>query len=90
MFDIHLFPFDEDDEWDDEAVENYCSELTEEFATSPEGEAHADPAAEGLGDCFFGCEFSRQRRHGLPGLFQLPTGVHPGKKSLKDARLDRI
>ncbi len=37
MFDIHNSPVDEYGEWDDGAVEDYCQELMEQFADSPEG-----------------------------------------------------
>ncbi len=46
MFDIRQTPTDEDGEWDDGAVEDYCNGLMEEFAASPEGSA----AAEHYGD----------------------------------------
>ena len=39
MFDIHQSPSDEHGEWDEGAVEDYCNDLMESFATSPEGSA---------------------------------------------------
>jgi hypothetical protein len=46
MFDIHQTPTDENGEWEDGAVEDYCNGLMAEFAVSPEGCA----AAEHFGD----------------------------------------
>ena len=42
MFDIHQSPCDECGEWDESEVEDYCNELIEAFAASPEGEAVAE------------------------------------------------
>jgi hypothetical protein len=42
MFDIHQTTTDENGDWDDAAVENYCNGLMDEFAASPEGVAAAE------------------------------------------------
>jgi hypothetical protein len=42
MFDIHRTTTDEYGEWDERAVEDYCSDLMEEFADSSEGTAFAE------------------------------------------------
>ncbi|MCA9146502.1 MAG: hypothetical protein H6821_15575 [Planctomycetaceae bacterium] len=42
MFDIHQSPIDEDGDWDDGRVEDYCNGAMDAFAESPEGTACAE------------------------------------------------
>ena len=73
MFDIHQTPTDEYGEWDEGAVEDYCTGLMEKFADSSEGDA----AAKYYGEIGWAYSFLD---YGFPTFLEMPEIGLPERK----------